>query len=62
MSTRIQLGISIFFEANFLRKQVVGVIIIRIVAFTIVSIVGFDHVVVEIGDLDVNMQHAGFCI
>jgi hypothetical protein len=41
---------------------VVGAIIIRIVAFATISIVGFDHVVVEIGDLATSMQRVGFCI
>jgi hypothetical protein len=40
---------------------VVGVVILRITSFTDLSIVGFDPIVVEVGDLVVSMQYSRFC-
>jgi hypothetical protein len=62
MSQRIQLGISIFDEANFPRGLVVGVVILKITSFAIVRIVGFDLIVAEVRDLVVNIWHLRFCI
>jgi hypothetical protein len=39
---------------------VVGAVILRITSFAVVSIVGFDPIVVEVRDLVVNMQHSRF--
>ncbi len=60
MSQRIQLGIFVFYEADFPKELMVGVIILRVTSFATVGIVGFDHAIAEVGDLDVNMWHLGF--
>lgn len=62
MSYMMQLGVFPFDEISFSKEPNVGVVILRVMGFTLLVIVGFDPTIVEVGDIGVGVMHARFFI
>lgn len=58
----MQLGVFPFDEISFSKEPNVGVVILRVMGFTLLVIVGFDPTIVEVGDIGVGVMHARFFI
>ncbi len=58
----MQLGVFPFDEISFSKEQNVGVVILRVIRFTLLVIVGFHPTILEVGDISVGVMHVRFFI
>ncbi len=62
MSYMMQLGVLPLDEISFSKESKVGVVVLRVIGFSLLIIVGFDPTIVEVGNIGVEMMHPRFFI
>ncbi len=62
MSRRIQFGVFVFDELEFLAEQGIGTIILRVIRFTYKhhNYIGIDPTTTKVGDIAIGVIHVGF--